>query len=539
MPSKVFGVIVGWIKEQSSGLLTQQLKYDDASGSYAQYNGNIGQQLWNTNGQSHSYNYTYDRANRLLSGISDESYNETMSYDKMGNIQNLTRQGPTGMPGLGTLGYSCSGNQLQSVSGGYSRSYTYNSNGSMISDGTLNIQYNELNLPKQVTGTPVGTLNYTYDAGGSKLTKQTVSETRQYIDGIEYVGTAIDLLHTEVGIARNSAGTYTYEFFLADHLGNTRVVVNEAGTVLQQADYYPFGLPIEIYKAVPNNYLYQSKELQRELTQFDFGARFYDPQIGRWHVVDPLADKREWVSPYGFVQNNPISRVDPTGAFDNPIYDREGNFLGTDDRGLQGAPIIMNKEDFTQGMAHADAVKKDLAPNGGAEYYKAIPDWNNYYDFYNHYNSLPNRPDYDGFVTIREGIDWAKSHPGALQNPTPDNMLYIDASKLDFGNITTKLFVNGVGKSSPINLNTPGNFAAAQTNYTLASTVYALGRVNITLLNNAGSVKIVNDDATDYDWNKGGSIWRKGLINYERWSEGLNDTHGFKTFYYGIGQLRP
>ena len=61
----------------------------------------------------------------------------------------------------------------------------------------------------------------------------------------------------------------------------------------------------------------------------------------------------------------------------------------------------------------------------------------------------------------------------------------------------------------------------------------------MTLLNQTGSVKIVNNEATDYDWNKGGSIYRKGLINYERWSEGLNDTHGFKTFYYGTGHLKP
>jgi len=123
-------------------------------------------------------------------------------------------------------------------------------------------------------------------------------------------------------------------------------------------------------------------------------------------------------------------------------------------------------------------------------------------------------------------------------------MLYLDASKLDFGNITIKDFQNGVGKSSPINVNTIENFAEARSNYTLASSVYALGRVDITLLNKSGSVQIVNDynlpshRATDYDWNKGGNIWRKGLINYERCIQNLNDTHGFRTFYYGIGKLR-
>ncbi|GAB3433108.1 hypothetical protein GCM10027516_43440 [Niabella aquatica] len=311
----------GWLKSQSSGLFSMELKYDD-SGGEPQYNGNIGQQLWATNGQSHSYNYSYDHANRLLSGISDENYNETMSYDKMGNIQNLTRQGTTGIPGLGTLAYNYNGNQLQTISGGYNKSYTYNSNGSMISDGTLNIQYNELNLPKQVTGTPVGTVAYTYNAGGGKLTKQTVSETRQYIDGIEYVGVAIDLLHTEAGIARNNSGVYTYEFFLTDHLGNTRIVHNSSGTVLQQQDYMPFGLDIARSQAVPNKYKYNGKEKQEELNQYDYGARFYDPVIGRWHVVDPMTDNFYWLTPYNYANNSPIRFIDPDGReFKDTIID--------------------------------------------------------------------------------------------------------------------------------------------------------------------------------------------------------------------------
>ena len=82
---------------------------------------------------------------------------------------------------------------------------------------------------------------------------------------MEYTGSTIDLLHISAGLARNSGGAYNYEFFLSDHLGNTRVVVDQAGTVLQQTGYYPFGLPIEIYKGVQNNYLYQGKELQIEL----------------------------------------------------------------------------------------------------------------------------------------------------------------------------------------------------------------------------------------------------------------------------------
>ena len=72
------------------------------------------------------------------------------------------------------------------------------------------------------------------------------------------------------------------------------------------------------------------------------------------------------------------------------------------------------------------------------------------------------------------------------------------------------------------------------------STVYALGRVDMILTNRAeGTVKILNNNATDYDWNVGGGIRRDLFIRINNRVFNINPkVHGFKTFYYGVGTLR-
>lgn len=153
------------------------------------------------------------------------------------------------------------------------------------------------------------------------------------------------------------------------------------------------------------------------------------------------------------------------------------------------------------------------------------------------YNGLKNRPDYDGFVTIDEGVKWAKSHPNASAHPTPENKLYLNAGKLDFGNINISDFKNGVGKNSPINTFNPGNTIASANNAILRASVYALGRIDMQLLDKNGNVKMINNHATTYDWNKGGGFWRSSFINFERWRADVGDKEGFQTVYYGTGKL--
>ncbi len=63
---------------------------------------------------------------------------------------------------------------------------------------------------------------------------------------------------------------------------------------------------------VPRNYLYNGKEFQnvKNLNSYDYGARMYDPALGRWHSVNPLAENNFDRSVYHFKSNNPINRID-------------------------------------------------------------------------------------------------------------------------------------------------------------------------------------------------------------------------------------
>ncbi len=103
-----------------------------------------------------------------------------------------------------------------------------------------------------------------------------------------------------------------FYFYLKDHLGNVRSVItpgqNNQPEVVQANDYYPFGMSLSTAPGA-NKFMYNSKEEQEMPGKWlDYGARFYDAQIGRWHSVDPLAEERSWLTPYNYVQNNPLEQ---------------------------------------------------------------------------------------------------------------------------------------------------------------------------------------------------------------------------------------
>jgi RHS repeat-associated protein len=305
----------GWLRGSKSSEFDMKLGYDTLSNP--QYNGNISTQLWGS-GYGNQFDYTYDRLNRLIGSLSTGSVmDESIGYDVMGNIISMARHNGSVLK-IGFYNYT--GNQLTDVSGGAlaTGNYAYDGNGNSTTDGRLGVAvtYNHLNLPT-IFYKPGLHFAYTYDANGKKLQCWNVgsSITTDYVDGIVYTNGTIDFIQTEEGRALNNSGTYTYQYNLSDHLGNVRYsfdIYSGAVRKLQEDDYYAFGKR-RVVSGGTNKYLYNGKELQEDLEQYDYGARFYDPEIARWNVVDPLADlDRKW-SPYNYARNNPIRFIDPDG----------------------------------------------------------------------------------------------------------------------------------------------------------------------------------------------------------------------------------
>jgi RHS repeat-associated protein len=220
--------------------------------------------------------------------------------------------------------------------------YEYDANGNMRRDHrTLRtISYNFLNLPSRVSkDNSSDMISYTYTATGVKLSqalqtgKGGTSTRRDYAGAFVFVNNAPGWVGTPHGRFVYVIDGWQNEFHLRDHLGNTRLVLMEEDTgtlaTLQQNHYYPFGMlnpslstSNTIGALKDNRYLYNGKEFNDDfdLNWYDYGARFYDPQIGRWHSVDPLCEvNRRW-SPYRYAYNNPLRYIDPDGMLEDNFY---------------------------------------------------------------------------------------------------------------------------------------------------------------------------------------------------------------------------
>ncbi|WP_280936082.1 DUF6443 domain-containing protein [Aquimarina sp. 2201CG14-23] len=350
----------GWLRQINNpdqqltdDLFAFKINYNntDVAGSTALYNGNISETHWKTanDGVKRHYTYSYDALSRITKGIDNTGrYNLTdVSYDKNGNLLNLTRQGwqnGVSYANMDRLHYTYDqGNRLMKVidtgndNYGFKDGvntqgidYEYDVNGNMTVDrnkGITNITYNHLNLPTVVTinGKQI---RYTYDATGTKLTKSVNGVYTHYDGSYVYEGQELQFFkHPEGYIEPNTNDGFDYIYQYRDHIDNIRLSysdTNKDGIVTKdeirkENNYYPFGLKHEGYNNVVRSrnhkYGFGGKEEQDELglDWIDITVRNYDPALGRWMNIDLLAEIMRRHSPYNYAFNNPIFFTDPDG----------------------------------------------------------------------------------------------------------------------------------------------------------------------------------------------------------------------------------
>jgi RHS repeat-associated protein len=186
-----------------------------------------------------------------------------------------------------------------------------------LNKGITDIQYNVLNLPSTVSFSDGSTITYTYGADGTKLRTVhkigSTTTTTDYCGNVIYENGTQKLLLTEEGYI-NLAGTQQYHYYLKDHQGNNRVVINRSGTMEETNHYYPFG---GVFATAGNTqpYKYNGKEFdtKKGLNWYDYGARHYDTALGRFMTNDRFAEKYYSMSPYQYGANSPVVNIDVNG----------------------------------------------------------------------------------------------------------------------------------------------------------------------------------------------------------------------------------
>ena len=365
----------GWqtdmqVTDSGSPLFDTHLRYYDPQygETTPSYAGNISEWTWRQGGESdeNTYAFTYDSHSRLtdtdqyINGEFDNQFVEDyMSYDYNGNIKFLKRYEHGILKNYYVYRYN--GNQLTALDDLSASSpatsswitpassaalgdpeptpdpavpviprdtiysgvgYVYDSAGNVLYDSHtgLNLRYNDLNLIEKVMRGDTIVAKYSYLSDGTKL-----SATDSAGNGLYYSGSLIYTKHGSALTMESCAFTggrfvatatgVEARYFVTDHLGSVRAVVNDEGEVLERNDYYPFGSRWDDGLLSDNRYRYNGKEAQAFLNNpyLDYGARQYDSDGGIWLGKDPLSEKYYPISPYMFCLGNPIRHVDLTG----------------------------------------------------------------------------------------------------------------------------------------------------------------------------------------------------------------------------------
>ena len=381
--------IRSWLKTITCPYFTESLYHEDSYLNHTpRYNGNISAMTWKSGKETilRGYKFTYDNLNRMLNATYGEGasfansvnrFDEKVTeYDMNGNIKKMERRGKTNTSYgvIDNLTFEHTGNQLKKITDSAtdptfegtfnfldpvneSTEYKYNTNGSLVQDRNKRItavRYNSLNLPDTIQFTNGNTIIYLYYADGIKRSATYITAVDNitvpmgsimpltssqilFRNKVEYCGNKIydtlklSMILFDGGYISVSGSTYTYHYYLKDHLGNNRVVAKATGDPVQVNHYYPFGGLFGVGVDTSNQrYKYGGKELDRMhgVDWYDFEARMLDSKGGGFTTMDPLAEKYYSWSPYAYCLGNPVNAVDLKGDSTTVLNLKNGQHMG-------------------------------------------------------------------------------------------------------------------------------------------------------------------------------------------------------------------
>lgn len=271
-------------------------------------------------GKNDIQHFQYDELDRLIqaSAEGNSAYTQQFSYDAIGNILNKSD--------VGAYSYNYA-DKPHSVRAAGDITLQYDANGNMITRNktggpNITVEYTPDNRPSRIikiTGDSNLTIAFTYDGNGIRIKKHnetTGAITYYWGEFYERQGSSnkYHLFGNERVATIDSSGNGI--FYHSDHLGSTSVVTDDMGNKCHEIGYYPFGTYRYGGSSSAVKYTFTGQEDDNEIGLYNFRARLYDPELGRFISADtivPEPGNLQSLNRYSYCYNNPLIYIDPSG----------------------------------------------------------------------------------------------------------------------------------------------------------------------------------------------------------------------------------
>jgi RHS repeat-associated protein len=271
-------------------------------------------------GGTQTQTFTYDALDRLVSAVASGGTGGTYG------LQNYTYHPDTGNLASNagityTYGDSAHKHAVTGTSNG--NSYSYDANGNQTSRRvggiTYTLIYDAENRLVQIKRGSNIQATYTYDGDGNRVKTVVGSTTTAYVGNfLEWTGSTATMKRYYYSGGQRVAmrqGSSTLYYLLTDHLGSTSITATSAGGFYTELRYYPWGGTRYASGTTPTSYRYTGQR-EAEVGLYHYGARFYDPSLGRFIQADTIIPNPGIPVSYdrfAYVRNSPLNYIDPSG----------------------------------------------------------------------------------------------------------------------------------------------------------------------------------------------------------------------------------